>query len=225
MTKIAGDDRYGMEMKGKLMARWSPLALAALVVLASPGVEAAKVRKIKCWTNNEGVRECGNIVPPEYAQQGHEEMNERGLTIRTNQRAKTPEEIEAQRQEQERLEAQRKLDEEQAKRDRILLATYATEFDMRLAHKGKVASVDSQIAHAEHLVKKLKERLVELTKDAASQERNGKEVSDETLTRIGIVNQQITEQKDFIKNRQQERALINTRFEDELAHFRRLKAR
>jgi hypothetical protein len=214
-----------MQMKRKLISRWSPLVLGALVVLASPAVEAAKSKKIKCWTNKDGVRECGNILPPEYAQQGHEEINERGLTIKTNQRAKTPEEIEAHRQEQERLEAQRKLDEEQAKRDRILLATYATEYDMRLAHKGKVASVDSQITHAEHLVKKLKERLVELIQDAASQERNGKEVSEETLTKIGNVKQQITEQKGFIKNREQEKALINARFEDELAHFRRLKSR
>jgi hypothetical protein len=214
-----------MQMKGKLITRWSPLVLAALVVFASPGVEAAKIKKIKCWTNNEGVRECGNILPPEYAQQGHEEINERGLTIKTNQRAKTPEEIEAQRQEQERLDAQRKLDEEQAKRDRILLATYATEYDMRLAHKGKVASVDSQIIHAEHLVKKLKERLVELIQNAANQERNGKKVSEETLKKIEIVKLQITEQKDFIESREQEKALINSRFEDELAHFRRLKSR
>lgn len=196
--------------------------LAALTLLAPPGLQAAK---IKCWTNSEGVRECGNIVPPEYAQQGHDEISERGLTIKTRERAKTPEEIEAERQEQERLEAQRKLDEEQARRDRILLATYATEFDMRLAHKGKVASIDSRIAHAEHLVKKLKEKLVELIQEAANQERSGKEVSDDTLTRIEDVKHQISEQNNFIKEREQEKKLINARFEDELAHFRRLKAR
>jgi uncharacterized protein (DUF342 family) len=96
---------------------------------------------------------------------------------------------------------------------------------MRLAHKGKVASVDSQIIHAEHLVKKLKERLVELIQNAANQERNGKKVSEETLKKIEIVKLQITEQKDFIESREQEKALINSRFEDELAHFRRLKSR
>lgn len=211
-----------MEIKSIRIARWSPLVVAALLLVAPPAVQAAK---IKCWTNNEGVRECGNIVPPEYAQQGHDEINERGLTIKTKERAKTPEEIEAERQKRERLEAQRKLDQEQAKRDRILLATYATEFDMRLAHKGKVASIDSRIAHAEHLVKKLKEKLVEHIQEAANQERSGQQVSEDTLTRIEDVKHQISEQKDFIKEREQERELINARFEDELAHFRRLKAR
>ena len=209
-------------MKGIGITRWSPLALAALLVFAPPALKAAK---IKCWTNNEGVRECGNVLPPEYAQQGHDEINARGVTVDTKERAKTPEEIEAERQEQERLETQRKLDEEQAKRDRILLATFATEYDMRLAHKGKLAAIDTRVVHAEHLIKKLKEKLVELIQVAADQERSGKEVSDDTLTRIGEVKRQITEQNNFIKEREQEKMLINARFEDELAHFRRLKAR
>lgn len=40
------------------------LAAACLLTLvASMQANAA----IKCWTNNEGVRECGNRVPPEYS--------------------------------------------------------------------------------------------------------------------------------------------------------------
>lgn len=211
-------------MKGMRIPRWIPLVLVTMAAFASTEAVEAKTR-IKCWTNKDGVRECGNSVPPEYAQQGHDEINERGLTVNSRKRAKTPEEVEAERKEQERLEAQRKLDEEQAKRDRILLATYATEYDMRLAHKGKIAAIDSRIAHAEHLVKKLKENLVELIQDAANQERSGKDVSDQTLSRISDVKKQMTEQNNFIEEREQEKALIDARFEDELAHFRRLKAR
>ncbi len=209
-------------MRAIRTARWNLLALVALVAMASPEAMAAK---IKCWTNHEGVRECGNIVPPEFAQKGHEELNKRGLTVKTKNRALTAEELEAQREEQERLEEQRRLDEEQAKRDRILLATYATEYDMRLAHKGKVAAIDSRIAHAKHLVKKLQENLVELIQDAANQERSGKDVSDQTLSQISGVKKQIAEQNSFIEEREQEKSQINARFEDELAHFRRLKAR
>lgn len=219
--KLAGDEGPGTKMIGIRITRWSPLALAALLAFASPALKAAK---IKCWTNSEGIRECGNVVPPEYAQQSHDEINARGLTVRTKERAKTPEEIEAERQERERLEAQRKRDEEQAKLDRILLATYATEYDMRLAHKGKVAAIETQITHAEHLVKMLKEKLVELIQVAANQERSGKEVSADTLARIEDVKVQIGEQQDFIKGREEEKAVINAQFEDELAHFRRLKA-
>ena len=34
--------------------------------------------RFKCWTNSDGVKECGQNVPPEYAQQGHEEVNSLG---------------------------------------------------------------------------------------------------------------------------------------------------
>lgn len=222
MPSIAPGANFGDHMKGKGINHLSSLALAALVVLASPDISAGK---IKCWTNGDGFRECGNVVPPEYAQQGHEEVGEHGLTVKTKQRARTNEELEAERIEQERLEAQRKLDEEQAKHDRILLATYATEYDMRLAHKGRIAAIDSRVTHAEHLVKKLKEKLVELIGNAADQERAGKEVSADTLTDIRVVKQQIEEQREFIDERELEKGQINARFEDELAHFRRLKSR
>ena len=36
--------------------------------------------RIKCWTNSEGVRECGNTIPPEYAQKSHEEVSEQGVS-------------------------------------------------------------------------------------------------------------------------------------------------
>ena len=65
------------------------LAFAMLIVLSS-GAEAT----IKCWTNSEGVRECGNSIPPEYSQQGHTELNSQGVVIEENERAKTAEELE-----------------------------------------------------------------------------------------------------------------------------------
>ena len=66
------------------------LASAALCVWA-PGTFAG----IKCWTNKEGYKECGNAVPPEYAQQGHTELNKQGLVVDQQERAKTPEELAA----------------------------------------------------------------------------------------------------------------------------------
>ena len=64
-----------------------------------PGIAAAKNEggKIKCWHNKDGVRECGNAVPPEYAQQQSEEKDKSGLTVKTQERAKTQEELEAER--------------------------------------------------------------------------------------------------------------------------------
>ena len=77
------------------------LAMVALLgsVLVAPA-EAAKTNAgggIKCWHNQDGVRECGNVVPPEYAQQGSETKDKFGVTIGATGRAKTLEELEAER--------------------------------------------------------------------------------------------------------------------------------
>lgn len=188
------------------------------------GVPDAAAAKIKCWTNNEGVRECGNVVPPEFAQKGHEEMNKQGLTVTTQERAKTPEELEKERLEQEERERQAALEAEQARKDRVLLATFASEEDLKLAHQGKVAALDTQIKHTEANIAKLEGSLKKLVQDAASQERGGKKVSDQTKKEIKEVKRQIEEHRTFIEEREQEKIELSKSFEAELARFRRLKA-
>ena len=58
------------------------LSLLLSGALATPFANAG----IKCWTNKDGVRECGNAVPPEYAQQGHTVKDKQGLTRKTTTR-------------------------------------------------------------------------------------------------------------------------------------------
>lgn len=211
----------------KLMNLKTSLAITsvlagALFMLFVPA--PASAAKIKCWTNNEGVRECGNAVPPEYAQKGHKEVNKRGMTVSTQTRAKTPEEIEKERLEQEKLEREKALAAEQEKKDRVLLATFASEDDMKLAHEGKVLALDTRIKHTEQLIAKLKASLKALVNDAAEQERSGTKVSDETRKDIAQVKQQIAENLGFIEQREREKVELNAQFDAELARFRKLKA-
>ena len=52
-----------------------PLTLFALLSISIPMPARAA---IKCWTNHEGIRECGTAVPPEFVQQGHQELSKQG---------------------------------------------------------------------------------------------------------------------------------------------------
>ena len=194
---------------------------AALLIFGAPDASAAK---IKCWTNKDGVRECGNAVPPEYAQEGHQEINKRGMTVGSQERAKTPEELEKERLEQEEKERQAKLAEEQARQDEILLATFASEEDMKLAHEGKVRALDTRIKHTQALIAKLEDSLEALIQDAAKQERAGQKVSDETQEDIRRVKQQIKENRLFIEEREKEKVELGKQFQAEVERFRRLKA-
>ena len=129
------------------------LLLAGLVAALLPLPASAG---IKCWTNDDGVRECGDAIPPEYAQKANREMNEGGITVSTTERAKTKEELRTERQEAERLAAFRAEEarriRERKMKDRVLLSTFTTEKDLSLAHEGQVAAIDLRIDLTERIL-------------------------------------------------------------------------
>ena len=50
--------------------------------------------RMKCWTNSEGIKECGDKIPPEYTDQGYQELSKGGIIIDEKERVKTKEELE-----------------------------------------------------------------------------------------------------------------------------------
>ncbi|MCP5151381.1 MAG: DUF4124 domain-containing protein [Ectothiorhodospiraceae bacterium] len=201
----------------------SLLALVAALALAPLEAGAA----IKCWTNKDGVRECGNAIPPEYAQQGHVEKSTRGLTVRETARAKTNEELSREREEREREEREQaerdRLAQEQAQRDRVLLHTYTTEDDLVLARDGHLAALDSRMKHTRQVNLKLNESLDELRGEAAALERAGKPVPDKMRDDIANLRKQISANDDSLGLREQERTELITRFDRDLARYRELR--
>lgn len=198
----------------------------ALALALFLGASAASAR-IVCWTNEQGVRECGNTVPPKYAQQGVERKSAMGVTVEKTERARTAEEVERERAERERL-AQEKAEQEriaaeQARHDAVLLQTFTTEEDFTLAHSGKVAAIDSRIKHSEQIVLRLEQTRAELQSDAAGLERGGKKVPDELRKQIADVQSQIDKTHADIGRRQEERAQMQDQFHTDLTRYRELK--
>ena len=178
---------------------------------------------IKCWTNNEGVKECGNVVPPEYSQKGHEELSDQGVTVKKTARAKTLEELDAE-EEAERQQAEReRLAKEQAARDRVLLDTFTTEEDLILTRDGKLNAIDTRIAHTRQVTVGLEGQREDLEVEAANLERAGKAVSDELIADIDSVERQIADQMAFIESREQEKIEVRTQFDADLVRYRQLK--
>jgi len=203
----------------KLSCARAALVAALLPLPASAG--------IKCWTNNDGVRECGNVVPPEYAQKSHREITETGVTVSTTTRAKTEEELRAEREEaartaQARAEAARKKRERETK-DRVLLSTFTTEKELALAHKDQVAAIDLRIGHTEKILKQLENNLAQLRSQAATLERSGKAITPELKNKMERVQQQMQERYELIENRRLQKAELATQYTQDLDRYRELK--
>jgi hypothetical protein len=203
------------------------LALTLCVVLSLCFSPEAIAKRIKCWTNDEGVRECGNVVPPKYSQQGHKEFSKRGFTVSSQKRAKTKEELEAERKtKQEATERERRnaqLAREQAAKDRVLLDTFTTEEDLILAHQGRVAAIDSRINHTRQIVEGLKRGLSELRAQAAGEERSGKAIPESLHNKILSAKRRISENLTFISERHSAKADLDGQFQADLERYRRLK--
>ncbi len=180
--------------------------------------------RIKCWTNKDDIRECGNVVPPEYSQKGHEELSDQGIVVDRKERAKTPEELEEER----RLAAIQAEEDRKARKkeiaDRVLLDTFASEDDLVLAQDGKLAAIEQTIHVTESRIKKLQKSLNEIMSMAAEMERRGKPPADGTQNEIDAVRAQIAENRAYIKTLRKEQDAVRDAFESDLTRFKELKA-
>lgn len=183
---------------------------------------------IKCWTNKEGVRECGDIVPPEYAQGAHEEKSASGVLVRKHAPSKTPEQIAAERERREAEARAQSIAQEAARKqaaaDRVLLQTFSSEDDLKLARDGQLTNLESVIKVTESHVKKLDKSLDQMIGQAADIEKRGRKVPGKLTANIADVRGQIVEQNRFIAEKRAEQDAIRAKFAADIARFRELRA-
>lgn len=206
----------------RLRAFGAPLP-CALLLCGAPVL--ADEPNIKCWTNAEGVRECGNVLPPEYAQQGHELVSDHGLTRAQTEPARSAEELRAEREAAAEAAEARRRAEEQARRDRILLDTFPTEDDVLLARDAKLTNLDLQIQLTESRVEKLDHNLNALIREAARLERMGKAVPEGLSRDIGQVREQVARQEAYIAAKQEEKQALREEYAGYLERVRAIRSR
>ena len=198
-------------MRGKTAFGW--LLLAGLLFLNATATAGSR---IKCWVNKDGVRECGQIVPPEYAQQRIEIINERGIVVEVIEAAKSREQLAKEAAERRRLA-------EQKRRDEILLNTFTTERDIELARKSRIQAIESIIAITNSNTRSLKSNLTRIQKRAADFERAGEEPPKELFEEMESLKRQIKDNEEFVAKKQRDIIDLEKRFDADLKRFRELK--
>lgn len=180
--------------------------------------------RIVCWTNKDGVKECGDRVPPEYAQKERQELNKQGLVIDETERAKTEEELEEAKHRAEMAAEQQRLAEEKAKHDKILLDTFSNVDDINMARDGKIAALETTISLTEKRNEKLQAELDKLVEQAATEERAGKSPSEDLVKDIEALRRQIKNNEDFIADKREEQIAVKEEYANSVARFKELKS-
>jgi carboxylesterase type B len=178
---------------------------------------------IKCWTNNEGVRECGNLVPPEYVQQGHQEISESGMVINEQSRARTKEELSAEAEKLKILEQEKHKQAEQKRADDILLATFANVTEIEWARDERIEAIDANITLANKQTETIQQDLDKRIQAAADAERGGNTPNDTLLKDIEDLERQMASKKEYIAGLEKEKEATIAEYAASIQRFKNLK--
>ena len=201
------------------------LSLAGSIILLSylASVPAAMAGSIKCWTNTDGVRECGYSVPPEYSQQRIDILNERGIKIDVKEAANTKEQLEEDARLAKIKQEELQLQEEARLRDTILLNSFTTERDIKISYDDKIEVVNGIVEITNSSTRILQQKLQAVEKKAANYERAGETTPEDVLNQINSLKRQLKDNDKFIAQKEGEIKVLKQNYEADLKRFRELK--
>ena len=190
-----------------------------LSVLSGPAQSA----RLKSWINDEGIREYGKTIPPEYAQKGHQEIGSQGIVRDKKERAKTTEELAEEARLAEIAAEEQKLKDKQDREDKMLLDTFVSVSDIEAGRDDKVAAIESDIALANKRNEKTQEDLDKRIQAAANAERAGKTPNEALLDDIKLLRERIESNNAFIKAKQEEQKQVKSAAAADISRFKSLK--
>jgi hypothetical protein len=185
-----------------------------LLCFALPG--AAELYK---WVDENGVTHYGDRIPPEYAKQQREVLSPQGDTIKVLEHEKTA----AESAEDTRKEELKRQDEEQVKRDRILLDLYGSEADLAKSRDEQLANLDGNIRITEIAMQGTERDLKSRQDRAAQLKQQGKPVPPDLERQIKDLDSRLNADRQALTKRREERQALASRFDRDLLRWRQLR--
>lgn len=206
------------------MRPFLPLLVCALVASAACTSASAAGKKLYRWTDEKGEVHYTDALPPEAASAARDRLNDKGMPVERTERAMTPEERVAFDAERVRLAEEKRLADERAKMDAILLNSYPTEADLARAYAERFDLIERTLESAQVGISSQERSLDELLNHAAGLERSGKPVPDKVAQSIAMARRQVAEQRTVLSKRQAEKAALQAEYDQVLGRYRELAA-
>lgn len=214
-------------MAGRLLI----LALLAAFA-AAPALASDKPRKQKrsqgsetltySWIDENGNRQYGDRVPPEYAKKELRVLNSQGVELRR---------IEAQRSAAQQVEDKKREDSEarRAQHDRFLLATYTSTRDIEQVRDTRLAQIGQQRESTESYLATLQERLSSLQLQAQAyrpynESPDAKPLPDRLADSLVRTLNEVRTQRNLLDSRRSEEAALRSQFQSDIDRYRQLRS-
>jgi hypothetical protein len=127
---------------GGIVAVWAaavPTIVPSIAWADGPG------KAVQCWTDDHGVRACGDHVPPQYAKSERDIVDQRGVVVKVLPRQRTAaEQAEYDRQQEIKKQADTAV-RQQAAYDGFLLQAYQSVAEIERTRDDRLASIDGRL--------------------------------------------------------------------------------
>jgi hypothetical protein len=195
-----------------------------LLMLLVPLAGLADNTKFFKWTDENGVVHYGDSIPAQYAELPKEVVNDYGVTVENLEGKKTPEQIEAERIEKERVAAI----ELQRRADQALLATYLTVEEILMHRDRRVELFQAQARVTELYLSNLERRLQKLRSDASnfqpySEDPDAPMIDQELAAELQKTKKIIQRHERNLRKFQADEQQIIARFEGDITRFKTLR--
>ncbi|MEK7990459.1 MAG: hypothetical protein VSS52_005585, partial [Thiotrichaceae bacterium] len=181
---------------------------------------------LKCWTDTDGILNCGNVVPPEYSQQGYQEFNKRGMAVNEVGRAKTPEEIAEEKRLRDKRAEQYKDCLVEREKDNEVLNLFNSEDGIENERRNRLDTLDATIEVIRSQISRSEKNLDDMQHNLESSHNNNA-VTEKERERLRMNIESVEKNiENFERNlieKYVEKQEGNGRFDTFLQRFHRIK--
>ena len=193
--------------------------VAGVVVLSAAGGARAATYK---WVDEKGVVHYTDKLPPDQVDKATTELSKQGVTVKQTDKAMTPEQRRAKELEAERAKEVAKAQEEIARRDRALAASYTSEAEIDLARNRSLQTINNVILSSQAFSEQLNKRKTDIeTKKVESQ---GKAISAVYDRELESIDAELQRQADLVAQKNKEAGAITAKYDADKQRWRELSS-
>lgn len=173
------------------------------------------------WVDEHGIVHYGDSIPPKYAKDSRELLNDQGVEIGHVDAEKTPAQLAAEARERRKLEAQKQ-------HDYFLLSTYTSVKDIESLRDERLSQIQAQQTAAQQYVQSLQSRLDSLQSRAQhfrpySTRPDAPRMPDELAQELVLTLNEVRLQQQAVQARDQQEAQVRAQFQSDIDRFEQLK--
>lgn len=177
------------------MKNRSLLALAIITGLLAGGLSAQEKKKLYRWVDKDGKVQISDQLPPEAVNQARKEINAKGLSTGTVDRALTDEERAAQAQLLAEQSSAQKLLEQQSRMEQAMMINYATEDDLRRTYKERIDLLQQTIESTDVSIKSIRGSLTGMLSQASEAELTNRPIEAARKQQIQTLHKELLKQQ------------------------------